>query len=318
MLVDGHRRIRAAAKLGLLEIPLSIRASRDEGDNLIDAVVANQLHAHLNPLEEALACRRLLDTRLSRKEVAAKLEMTQATVKERLAILELPEALWPKVASGHVPLLAVKALVQTAKIHPDLAGAAAAAVLDATEDDEPYTWAEVADSPLAVAINHIDALPAGVFRGGSAYPLESFSIGEKAAADLAAYTELTGETLTTVRFDNDDLEVARLLGAAHDYGWGWLIVGQDVGDRLVEDNLAKALKQERARLRRERQEQNAPGGDPRTEGAPRASPPDRKALPSRNGATSRRPKRRARPSERRAIARSSTTSTSGCSRSSTC
>jgi ParB/RepB/Spo0J family partition protein len=272
VLVDGHRRIQAAAKLGLLEIPISIRASQDEGDNLIDAVVANQLHAHLNPLEEALACRRLLDTRLNRKEVAAKLEMTQATVKERLAILELPETLWPQVASGAIPLLAVKALVQTAKIHPDLARAAAAAVLDATEDDEPYTWAEVADSPLAVAVNHIEELPAGVFRGGSAYPLESFSIGEKAAADLAAYTGLTGGTLTTVRFDHDDIEVARLLGAAHNYGWGWLIVGQDVGDRLVEDNLAKALKQERARLRRERQDQNGREADPQTEGGAESQP----------------------------------------------
>jgi ParB family transcriptional regulator, chromosome partitioning protein len=77
VLVDGHRRIQAAAKLGLMEIPISIRSSRDEQDNLVDAVVANQLHAHLNPLEEALACRRLLDTRLNRKEVATKLEMTQ-------------------------------------------------------------------------------------------------------------------------------------------------------------------------------------------------------------------------------------------------
>ena len=261
VLVDGHRRIQAAAKLGLMEIPISIRASQDEEDNLIDAVVANQLHAHLNPLEEALACRRLLETRLNRKEVAAKLEMTQATVKERLAILELPEELWPKIAGGHIPLLAVKALVQVAKIHPDLARAAVSAVLDATEDDEPYTWAEVAESPLAVAANHIEELPAGVFRSASAYLLESFSIGEKAAADLAAYTELTGETPTTVRFDHDDVEVARLLGAAHNYGWGWLIVGQDVGDRLVEDNLAKALKQERARQRRERQEQKARKAD---------------------------------------------------------
>ncbi len=261
ILVDGHRRVQAAVKLGLMEIPISIRESQDEGDNLIDAVVANQLHAHLNPLEEALACRRLLETRLNRKEVAAKLEMTQATVKERLAILELPEELWPKVASGRVPLLAVKVLVQVAKIHPDLARAAVSAVLDATEDDEPYTWAEVADSALEIAVNHIEELPAGVFRSASSYPLESFSIGEKAAADLAAYTELTGETSATVRFDHDDVEAARLLGAAHNYGWGWLIVGQDVGDRLVEDNLAKALKQERTRQRRERQEQKARDAD---------------------------------------------------------
>jgi ParB/RepB/Spo0J family partition protein len=257
VLVDGHRRIEAAAQLGLMEIPISIRSSQDEGERLVDAVLANQLHAHLNPLEEALACRRLLDTRLSRKEVASKLEMTQATVKERLAILELPEVLWPQVAAGKIPLLAVKALLQVAKIHEDLARGAVAAVLDVTEDDEPYTWAEVAKSPLEIAVNHIETLPPGVFRSGSVYPLGSFSISEQAAADLTAYAKLTGQELTSVRFDHEDIEQARLLGAAHSFGLGWLIVGQDVGDRLTEDGIAKALKQERAHQRRERQEQKA-------------------------------------------------------------
>ena len=261
VLVDGHRRIRAAAKIGLMEIPISIRQSQEEGDNLIDAVVANQLHAHLNPLEEALACRRLLQTRLNRKEVAAKLEMTQATVKERLAILELPEDLWPKVANGEIPLLAVKVLVQVAKIHQDLLRSAVAAVLDATEDDEPYTWAEVAKSPLEVAVNHIETLPEGVFRAGTSYPLDCFSIGEKASADLVAYAKLTGQELTFVCFSPEDVEQARLLGAAHQCGWGWLIVGQDVGDRLVEDGIAKALKQERADQRRTRREEKASGCD---------------------------------------------------------
>jgi hypothetical protein len=183
--------------------------------------------------------------------------MTQATVKERLTILDLPEELWPKVAGGRIPLLAVKALGQAAKVHPDLACAAASAVLDATEDDEPYTWTEVSDSPLAVAVSRAEELPAGVFRSGEAYPLKSFSISEKARADLAAYTKLAGAQPTTVRFDRDDVEVARLLGAVHNYEWGWLIVGQDVAKRLVEDNLAKVLKQERARQRRERQARSA-------------------------------------------------------------
>jgi len=62
-----------------------------------------------------------------------------------------------------------------------------------------------------------------------------------------------------VRFDHEDIEQARLLGAAHSFGWGWLIVGQDVGDRLIEDGIAKALKQERAHQRRERQLEKARG-----------------------------------------------------------
>jgi hypothetical protein len=240
-----------------MQIPIVIRASREDSDNLVDAVLENQLHARLNPLEEALACRRLLETRLSRKEVAAKLEMTQATVKERLAILELPEELWPRVANGAIPLLAVKALVRAANVHQELARNAVAAVLDASEDDEPYTWAEVADSPLAVAVNHTDVLPDGVFRSGASYPVDAFTLSEKATADLAAYTKLTGRQLTSVRFDEQDVEQARLLGAAHHFGWGWLIVGTDVGARLIEDGIAKLLTQERARQRRERQQQNA-------------------------------------------------------------
>jgi ParB/RepB/Spo0J family partition protein len=257
-LVAGERRLLAAAKVGLMEIPISIRSSREDGDNLIDAVLENQLHAHLNPVEEALACRRLIETRLNRKEVAAKLEMTQATVKERLAILDLPEDLWPKVASGIIPLLAVKALVQVAKIHHDLARSAVTAVLEPkVHEEEAHTWAEVAKSPLAVAVDHAESLPEGVFQAGSTYPLESFSISEKAAADLAAYTKLSGRDLTVVRFDHEDVEQARLLGATHDFGWGCLIVGQDVGDRLVEDGIARALKLERARQRRKRQEDKA-------------------------------------------------------------
>ncbi len=193
--------------------------------------------------------------------------MTQATVKERLAILELPEELWPKVANGEIPLLAVKALVQAAKVHPGLALAAVAAVLDAGDGDEPYTWAEVADSPLAVAVNCGEALPAGVFRTGASYPLEVFSIGEKAAADLTAYIELTGETPTAVRFDEEDADAARVLGAAHNFGWGWLIVGQDVGDRLAEDSLTNALKQARAHQRRApKAEEQVRDADPQEHG----------------------------------------------------
>jgi ParB/RepB/Spo0J family partition protein len=166
-LVAGERRLLAAAKVGLMEIPISIRSSRQDGDNLVDAVLENHLRAGLNPLEEALACRRLLETRLSRKEIAVKLEMTQATVKDRLAILELPKDLWPKIANGQIPLLAIKALAQISKIHEDLVRAAVTAILD-PNNTEPYTWAEVAKSPLEVAVNNNAPLPAGVFRRSSA------------------------------------------------------------------------------------------------------------------------------------------------------
>jgi ParB/RepB/Spo0J family partition protein len=257
-LIDGHRRIQAAVQLGLMEIPISIRPSQEDGDNLVDAVVANQLHAHLNPLEEALACRRLLDTRLTRREVAVKLEMTQATVKDRLEILELPEDVWPKVANGEIPLLAVKTLAKVANVHPELIHSLVAAVLETEGNEEPYTWTEVAEQPLAIAVQNSESLPTSVFQTATSYPLESFSLSEKATADLGAYTKLTGGAITAMRFTSELVEQARLLGAAHSFGWGSLIVGQDVGDRLAEDYIAHVLKQERARHRRERKTETQP------------------------------------------------------------
>jgi ParB family chromosome partitioning protein len=110
-LVDGEKRYKAAVLAALMELPAIVRpvdADMDnaalEGELLIDAVVANQLRSQLSPVEEALACRRLkTDHGLTLKGIAQKLQMTHAKVRERLAILELPEALWPRIATGEVP-----------------------------------------------------------------------------------------------------------------------------------------------------------------------------------------------------------------------
>jgi ParB family chromosome partitioning protein len=97
-LVDGEKRYKAAVLASLMELPAIVRpvdADEDagvaEGELLVDAVVANQLRSQLSPVEEALACRRLKrDHGLTLKGIAHKLQMTQARVRERLSILELP------------------------------------------------------------------------------------------------------------------------------------------------------------------------------------------------------------------------------------
>lgn len=122
-----------------------------------------------------------------------------------------------------------------ANVHPELIHSLVAAVLETEGNEEPYTWTEVAEQPLAIAVQNSESLPTGVFQTATSYPLESFSLSEKATADLAAYTKLTGGAITAMRFTSELVEQARLLGAAHSFGWGSLIVGQDVGDRLAED-----------------------------------------------------------------------------------
>jgi hypothetical protein len=95
---------------------------------LVDAVVANQLRSQLTPIEEALACRRLkTQHRLTLKGIAQRLQMTQTRVRDRLAILQLPDTLWPRIASGEIPINAIVAL---AKVHAGLPELAVTIVLD--------------------------------------------------------------------------------------------------------------------------------------------------------------------------------------------
>jgi ParB family chromosome partitioning protein len=122
-LIDGEKRYKAAAIAALMELPAIVRpvdgGEDAEGELLVDAVVANQLRSQLTALEEALACRRLKRGHgLTVKGIAQRLQITQARVRERLQILELPEALWPRVSAGEIPVGAIAGLVGLAKIAP--------------------------------------------------------------------------------------------------------------------------------------------------------------------------------------------------------
>lgn len=102
-LVDGERRVRAAAKLGLVEIPAVVRQTDERTLGLEDAVVANPARSALNPLEEAQAFQRLIDAGLTRRGVAQELGLAQRLVTDRLAMLELPEELWSASPTGGSP-----------------------------------------------------------------------------------------------------------------------------------------------------------------------------------------------------------------------
>ena len=113
-------------------------------------------------------------------------------------MLELPEALWPRIAAGEIPAGAIAALLTLAKIHPGLPEVAVTLVLDRADvyDAEPWTWRDVADDPLKVVAGGlhdetVDA-PAGVFVSTSSYPLSAFTLDEKGAAAAAKFAELRG------------------------------------------------------------------------------------------------------------------------------
>jgi len=249
----------------------------DEATAALDvALVANMARVDLSPLEQAKAFARLIDRGLTRKGVAERIGVSQKLVRERLAILDLPEDLHAQVGDGTIPPGAIRSLVELAKIHPGLPAVAVSRILEPDPDAhyEAWAWGDLAADALAVVIDHgasSDHLPEDVFLSGVAYPLERFRFEDKAGRRLEALAELQARELDSyaIRFERADVEAAAELGAAHSVQEGWesLIVGQDVADQLAGDQIAAAHKAARAHAKAIRQAQEAGDGDAAGQGA---------------------------------------------------
>lgn len=269
-LIFGHRRYRAAALASLTELPAEVLPPGGETqaelrELLSDAVIENEMRSDLDPLQRARGYQAMLDCGLNLRGVAERLGGTikrasrEKRIREHLPILSLPEDLQTQVASGTIPLKAVKALAEVCKIHEDLARAVVSAATD-VEDFDGCDWSEVAEDALGVAVSCMEELPAGIYRSGRRYPLERFTLSEKATKDLAALQKLIDAPDATVAvfFDGELVEQARALGAVHPVSdWTSLIVGQEVADQLAADAIAQKLKLARAEQRREREEERA-------------------------------------------------------------
>ena len=101
-LVVGFRRYEAARKAGLTEIPVVLG---DWSDAEIVAVqlVENLQRADLDPIEEALAIQRYLETTKATQKVAARVvAKSQAWVANRIRLLGLPAEVKDLVAAGAI------------------------------------------------------------------------------------------------------------------------------------------------------------------------------------------------------------------------
>ena len=267
-LIAGERRYRAAELAGLEQVPVVVRQPDEGSSGLELAIVENVAREQLDPLEEAKAYRRLIDEHgLTRKGVAERVGVAQRRVTDRLQILDLPDELQPKLAAGEIPPAAVKPLVRLAKLHPQLAAVAVAEVEREVDPDgweEPVTWRDLTADPIAVVAAPVAGeLPSDVYQSWGHYPVERFSLTDKARKDLEKLAKL-GHQISQLQFGRQEQQQAEALGALH----GSLIVGQDVADQLACDRIARALKDARAQQRQQRdwerrtEQATANGDDP--------------------------------------------------------
>lgn len=110
-LIAGERRLRAARKAGLNELPVVVRDVTDN-EALQLALVENLQREDLNAIEEAHAYRRLQeDFGLRQEEVAGKVGKSRPAIANSVRLLLLPEEVQREVAQGKLPVGQARALL---------------------------------------------------------------------------------------------------------------------------------------------------------------------------------------------------------------
>lgn len=111
VLVAGERRLRAARRAGLVDVPVVVRTGDDRA-SLTEALVENLQRQDLGPLEEAGAYRQLLeDFGMKHEEIGARVGKSRAAVTNTLRLLTLPASIQGMIergelAAGHARALA--------------------------------------------------------------------------------------------------------------------------------------------------------------------------------------------------------------------
>lgn len=116
-LIAGERRLRAAKRANLTEVPVVVRSVEDVG-SLEQALVENLHRQDLNPLEEAAAYQQLIeDFGYTQEQVAQRVGRSRASVANLLRLFQLTPAVQKLVGEQLLSAGHAKALLG----HPDRA-----------------------------------------------------------------------------------------------------------------------------------------------------------------------------------------------------
>ncbi len=101
-LVAGERRWRAARMAGLSEVPVVVREMSDS-DAMALALIENLQREDLNPVEEALGLKKLMDElAITQDEAAQRVGKSRPAVANALRLLKLPAEVLDLVSAGEL------------------------------------------------------------------------------------------------------------------------------------------------------------------------------------------------------------------------
>ncbi len=102
MIIAGERRYRAATAAGLITVPAVVRECTPEQIDEL-SLIENIQREDLNPVEVALAIRKLMDDYgYTQEKVAERIGQARSTVANLLRLLELPEPVKALIESGRL------------------------------------------------------------------------------------------------------------------------------------------------------------------------------------------------------------------------
>ncbi len=117
-IIAGERRWRAARLLGLSKVPVVIKTTTPQG-MLEMSIVENVQREDLNPIERALAYKRLIDEfGMGTNEVARKVGKSAPAVSNTIRLLSLPDAIKDALVAGVITEGHVRPLISLGD--PDL------------------------------------------------------------------------------------------------------------------------------------------------------------------------------------------------------
>jgi ParB family chromosome partitioning protein len=110
-IVAGERRWRASQRAGLLKVPVVVRDIPDD-QLLAAALIENIQREDLNPIEEAVAYRRLSDEfGLTQEQIAESVGKDRSSVANYIRLLKLPAAVRDQIASNALSMGHARALL---------------------------------------------------------------------------------------------------------------------------------------------------------------------------------------------------------------
>ena len=217
VLIARHKRYAALEKLGHSEIRAEVRP--DGEAEACERAAENLVRSPLNPYEEAIAVKSMLDRGLSEDGAAQALGWPKHRVTARVKLLELPEQAQQLTGQGVIPLAAVDELRTIGKTSPQLLDVL---VEHVDSDDGRWVARELATDPgraLGEALRHtaskvfaayLQQLPHGA--------PEELRLGKKTEQLLAEAEKLHKQVNEyaygppTVRFTDAEIDQARAAG----------------------------------------------------------------------------------------------------------